>query len=412
MVRATLIWGAAVVLLLISLAWVGASRLVQRLSEAREAAEQADRAKGVFLATMSHEIRTPLNALLGLAQLLARADLPAELRQQVVAVRNAGDALFALISDVLDYSQIEAGRLVPAELEFDLGRLIGDTLAIFSLQAEQMGLRLEPRLDARLGARYRGDPNRIRQILINLLGNAMKFTERGGVGLVVAWDERREGRDWVRFSVQDSGLGIPAERLSSLFGGFLAQWGSRRPRGQGGSGLGLAISKRLAELMGGEMGAESQPGQGSIFWVRLLPAPPEATPRRLEVVSPGAGGPRRLLVADDDPLSRIFLRTLLEQAGHQVELAEDGLGVLEALERGPFDLVLLDLWMPNMDGCEAARRIRALPDPRLANLPILALTADVTEEAEAECRAAGINEILRKPLAVDRFQEVLRAYCP
>ena len=235
-VREKLVWGGAVTLILIGLAWAGTNWLIRRLRQTKEAAELANRAKSAFLATMSHEIRTPLNVVLGMAHVLDRADLPEEQRRQVEAIRHAGDALAALISDVLDFSQIESGRLVPEQIELDLAALIRRTLPIFILQAEQKGLRLESRIDERIKGTHVGDPNRIRQILINLLGNAVKFTESGWVRLEVEIVDADEQTDSLLFRVSDSGIGVLADQLPTLFEEF-TQWDSSISRRYGGTGL-------------------------------------------------------------------------------------------------------------------------------------------------------------------------------
>jgi signal transduction histidine kinase/CheY-like chemotaxis protein len=412
-VHGKLIWGGAATFLLIGLAWASAKRLTHQLRVAKNEADKASRAKSTFLATMSHEIRTPLNVILGMAHLLDRADLPAEQRRQVEAIRQSGDALFAVVSDVLDFSQIESGRLVLEQSEFDLTGLIKRILTIFSLRAEQKGLRLEHDIDEVPRARCIGDPNRIRQVLINLLGNAVKFTSSGWVRLEARLLGSEGGTGTVEFRISDSGIGLSPNHLSSLFDGA-GQLDTGVSRQFAGTGLGLVICRRLTELMGGEIGAHGELGRGSTFWFRLplvfLPADSQdgAASASVKDATPALS----VLVVDDDVLNRMLLQSLLKKAGHRVHSAANGVEALQAIDSEPFDLVLLDLWMPEMDGFEAARRIRALPDSAIATGPIVALTADVTEETAAEARRAGVSAVFGKPLSPEKLAGLLRTYRP
>jgi len=411
-VRGKLLWVGAAAFMLIALAWAGTNRLMRNLREAKDAADMASRAKSTFLATMSHEIRTPLNVILGMAHLLDRSgDLSDEQRRQVEAIRQSSDALFALVSDVLDFSQIESGRLELDRSEFDLGGLTRSTLAIFALRFEQKGLRLELQLDASTGRHYIGDANRIRQILINLLGNALKFTDKGWVRVETSVIAENDQTDVVRFRISDSGVGLSQDQLPTLFEGFSQSEGGVSRR-FAGTGLGLAICRRLTQLMGGTIGAEGEPGKGSSFWVTL---PLRRAQEHLKGAPDALSGesqpePLRILVVDDDPLNRLFLKSLLEKWGHRVQVAGNGLEALRATDAERFDLIFLDLWMPEMNGFETARRIRMLSDPEISTAPIVALTADVTEEATAESRRSGINEVVVKPLNPERIRELLYAW--
>jgi signal transduction histidine kinase/CheY-like chemotaxis protein len=408
-IRGQLFWSSGCALLLIALAWLGTRFLMARLHEAKEGAETATRAKSQFLATMSHEIRTPLNAILGMTHLLGEGGLPAEQRQQVSAIREAGDALLGLVSHILDFSRIESGKLHLESNALDFSALVYGILPLFAPLAQRRGLRLEQDLDDRIADPYLGDRNRIRQVLINLLGNALKFTDAGWIRVETRLLERTGEMDRVLIQVSDTGVGIDAACLSEVFQEF-TQSDTSVSRRHGGTGLGLAITQRLVRLMDGEIRVESQAGVGSRFSVTLPLRRLAADTRSQAPHPPRPLPPLRLLVADDEHLNRLFLKTLLSREGHHVDLAANGQEALQTLQVSPPDLVLLDLRMPVMDGFETARHIRALRDTGQAGVPIVALTADATEEAAAECRRCGIDEIVSKPVAAERLDGLLRAY--
>ncbi|WP_042695130.1 hybrid sensor histidine kinase/response regulator [Azospirillum sp. B506] len=378
-------------------------RLKQREQELRSAMEEAragSRAKEDFLATMSHEIRTPMNGVIGFAEMLLETPLTAEQRRYASQVRDAGRSLLTVINDVLDLSKLEAGRLDLVSVPFRLDDLADRCVAIVRLAAEQKGLELQTGISATARGFVMGDPDRLRQILLNLLSNAVKFTDRGSVRLTVkAVEDGSKGGGAGRictFTVTDTGIGIAPERQRDLFQRF-----TQLERGRGGTGLGLAICRRLVELMGGEIGMESKPGSGSTFWfsLPLQPAGSAAVQPDTTILSGSeSGGPGvRILLAEDLAMNRDLAVTMLTKAGHHVDAVEDGAAAVAAVQDQDYDLVLMDVQMPAMDGLEATRRIRALPGPA-GRIPILALTAGVLQVEVERCLQAGMNAHLAKPL--------------
>ncbi len=382
---------------------------------AREAAEAASRAKGDFLAHMSHEIRTPLNGILGLTQLTLATELTAEQRQHLDLVHTSGEMLQRVINDVLDFSRIEAGRLDLRRAPFDPRACVRRALGTLAPLATQKGLTLATRLDPHLPATLIGDPGRIEQVLYNLVGNALKFTERGGVNVEVDRAETPVSAEpptaiTLTFRVHDTGCGIPADQQQAIFASFMQVDGTLTRR-QGGTGLGLAITQRLVEAMDGQIGVISQVGRGSIFHFTIQAATPQAgaaiaaaLPPPADVDAPPAE-PLRLLVAEDNAVNQLLVRRLLERRGHSVHLVGDGAAALAAWSVGEFDAVLMDIQMPEMDGYEATRRIRAAEAGRPSRTPIFALTAHALESERARAIEAGMDAHLTKPidaLALDR----------
>ncbi len=370
------------------------------LVEAAEAAEAANLAKSAFLATMSHEIRTPLNGVLGMAQVMSSDDLSAVQRDRLDVIRRSGEALLAILNDVLDLSKIESGKLDLEEIEFDLTELVQGAQATFTSLANKAGLSFAlDVVDAE--GRYIGDPTRVRQVLYNLISNALKFTQSGEVRVTAT---RREGL--LRLTVADTGVGMSPEVLSGLFTPF-RQADSSTTRRFGGTGLGLAISRHLAGLMGGALEATSVQGRGSTFTFSLpLPqvkkgraAAPAVTvtPQTLSVDARVL----RVLAAEDNPTNQLVLKTLLHQAGIEPVLVENGQLAVEAWDAGSFDLILMDIQMPELDGPAAASAIRRRElETGRARTPIIALTANAMSHQHAQYLQAGMDAIVTKPIDV------------
>ena len=391
----------------------------QALEVATLRATEASRAKGDFLANMSHEIRTPLNGIIAAADLLRRrADLPPSATEHVRLIADSGDLLLKLLGDILDLSKIEAGRLALESHSFELATLARDALALVSPKAAETGVRLDFTAGPEVGGWFDGDSFRLRQILLNLLANAVKFTPAGGeVRLTLS----SPTPGLVRFEVTDTGIGMDAKTLRHLFERF-TQADSSTTRRFGGTGLGLAISARLVSLMNGRLEAKSVPGQGSTFHF-TFPLPPTAAPGAAPVDPPSvAASGLHVLVAEDNAINRRILAAQLEKLGCTCAFAADGEEALAALEVAPAlpDIVFMDCHMPNLDGWETTRRIRAAADDPAASerqraasrLPIVALTAAVMPEERARCLEAGMNDFLAKPVKLADLQRALALAVP
>ena len=361
---------------------------------ARRQAEAADRAKSEFLANMSHEIRTPMNAILGLSHIVGQTALSAEQRDYVSKIETAGRSLLGILNDILDYSKIEANRLDLETIDFDLGAVIEDLSVIMSVNGRDTGLELAITLDRDVPRRLRGDPSRLQQVLINLTGNAIKFTKAGGVALRAGLVERGEGRVLLRFAVEDSGIGMAPETQAQLFQAF-SQADATTTRRFGGTGLGLAISKRLVELMGGEIGADSALGEGSTFWF-TVPFAESAEPAAAAVAPEGLD----VLIVDDSELARESLMTAVGTLGWRGETAASGPQALERLahpgER-EVDIVLIDWQMPGMSGLDAAAALKAPPISARAPVVVM-VTGFGREELQHAPNAAAADAILIKPV--------------
>jgi len=382
----------------------------RRLESERAAAEAASRVKSEFLAHMSHEIRTPMNALLGSAELLAQTELDDRQGRHVALFQSAGASLMEILNDLLDLSKIEAGLLQMHVQPFSLVELVASQTVLFEARASQKGLRLQTQFDTDLPPVVRGDAPRLAQVLRNLLGNAVKFTQRGNVTLAVQRIADQPGR--LRFEVRDTGIGIPAAQQRTIFEAF-AQADSGIARAYGGTGLGLTISSRLVALMGGQIGVTSVDGQGSCFHVELdLPASSEPPVAVWAPSSPEPTGelkaPLRLLLADDNPQNVLLVQAYLEGDGHRLDVVHDGAAAIERFAARPYDLVLMDVQMPGMDGYRATAALRALERERgSAPVPVIALTANAMPDDERRSLQAGCQAHLTKPFSRAQLRRVI-----
>lgn len=363
-------------------------------------------ARAEFLAAMSHEIRTPLTGVLGMADLLAAQDLTAEQRRYVDSMRSSGRHLVTVINDILDFSRIETGKLSLETIDFRMPDMIEQVRSLIHPMALEKGLAFDARLAEGLPAVVKGDPTRLRQILLNLAGNAVKFTSQGSVHLDVTGTTDADGRVGYRFEVRDTGIGIPPDKLGILFAPF-TQADRSTVREYGGSGLGLAISQRLAEAMGGRIAVDSKAGEGSIFTLEVALAPGDPDYRSASATAAlAAATPQRILVAEDVQINRDILQLALAARGHNVVFAHDGAAALECVQREAFDMVLMDVQMPVMDGVEATRRIRALAGD-VRRIPIIGLTANVMSQEQTRYLQAGMNECLMKPIEWERLDAAI-----
>lgn len=403
------------------------SRQTAELREANARLEEISRLKSDFLANMSHELRTPMNAIIGFTELLTETKLDEEQAEYVQTIRQSAFGLLTLINDILDLAKIEAGKLDLEILPYDLLEVVRNVAAMFRIPAREKGVEVSFCLDQRIPARVLGDSNRLRQILVNLAGNAMKFTEKGRVDILIHLVQETEQGVFATFAVRDTGIGIPEARRQAIFEKFTQADGSTT-RKYGGTGLGLAICQQLVTLMGGEIAVESELGKGStfLFTIPLIAAKEPAAVAAVEKTdvarSDTAALPApRILLVEDNAVNQKLASIIITRQGFQLGVAADGLEALEQLKNQEFDLVLMDVQMPHMDGHTATRKIReieASPEKRreyvclrdrTKPLQIIGLTAHARKEDEQACYESGMNGFLTKPIVKDKLIAALTA---
>ncbi len=398
-------------------ALLGVFGVVAELERGRQAAHESNSAKSMFLAQMSHELRTPMNAIIGMSSLLVDSELKSQQREYVETVHTAAHALNRLLDDILHFSKLEAGKVELESIDFELRRIVDETLDLFSIQAADRNIELRGEFDSGVPQRLRGDPGRLRQVLLNLVGNAVKFTDGGTVCVTVehvtALDDMRHR---LRISVVDSGIGMTKDRMKNLFRPFV-QADASTTRRFGGTGLGLAIVGQLVELMDGEVGVLSTKGCGSTFHFTIeleesSSQEPYCDKAKDEVSSvatpaPGSDHGQRVLIVEDNVVNQRVALRMLERAGYLVQIASSGFEALEVLELGGFDLVLMDCQMPEMDGYQTTARIRDLERTTGARVPIVALTANAMHEDRERCLAAGMDGYLSKPIEYHKLCSTL-----
>lgn len=378
-----------------------------------EAAREAASTKAAFMANVSHEIRTPLNGVIGVTQLLLETNLDKQQREYVEIVERSADSLLTLVNDVLDFSKNEAAKTVFEKIDFDLARLVEETRQALSFSAEKNGLRLACYLTADLPRVFNGDPTRIRQVLSNLVNNAIKFTQKGSVTVRVSQYAHHKGTDSdrveLRFEIEDTGIGIPQEAVARLFKPF-SQVDSSTTRQFGGTGLGLSISKQLVNAMEGDIGVESTLGKGSIFWFTIVltvasavAIAPEPAKKSL---SEQLGRQLNILIAEDNSINLLIATKMVEKMGHIPTAVKDGKAALQEIRTGKYDLVLMDGQMPEMDGYEATMAVRDDKGKPWSTIPIVAMTASAMQEDREHCLNVGMNDYVSKPA---RFEDVVAA---
>ncbi len=378
---------------------------------AKEQAEASAKIKEQFLANMSHEIRTPMNGIIGMAQLLSDTSLSKDQRKYLDNISTSADNLLVIINDILDFSKIEAGKMEFERIEFRIKDILYNLEEIYHKAAQAKGLYFKMNIQEKVPDVVIGDPTRLNQILVNLLGNAVKFTEQGGITLIVKVLEQNSKMSLIHFSVNDTGIGISEDKIDLVFSSF-SQASSDMTRKYGGTGLGLTISKQLVELQGGAIGVSSRVGEGSTFYFKLNYLHGKTHHKRKEEKSPTGDFDRvneskiKILLAEDNEINQLFVKTLLNPR-YQVTIANNGQLVIDFLEKEHFDLILMDLHMPVMDGYEATRRIRALKNESIRNIPIIALTAAAIKGERDKCISSGMNDYISKPFEPSSLFEII-----
>lgn len=387
-------------------------RAEEEMKKSIAAAESTSKAKSQFLANMSHEIRTPMNGILGMTTLTLMTDLTKTQRENLELVKNSADSLIRIINSILDFSKIEAGKLILEELDFDINTLVEKTIASFKYKAEEKGIDINSSINIKENKVYVGDPGRIQQILTNLIGNAVKFTEYGYVKLIVDTLLENDNSAILQFSVVDTGIGIPKDKIRNLFESF-SQIDGSITRKYGGTGLGLAISKQLIEMMHGEIVVESIEGKGSsfIFTIQLNVSAHKSHLEDNESFDiPTSEKKLKILLVEDDKINQMVTIALIEKQGHSIELANNGIEAISKYKNEKFDLILMDIQMPEMDGIEATKKIRAYELNGNEYTPIIAVTAHAVQGDRERFLESGMDDYISKPLDIVKFYDIIRKH--